>query len=143
VKTGARRSSKRSISLIEKPPSSTRHLPRRLSVSPLGFYLPPSVSIACSSCRLERTALPGVMLTGSGAGIAADAGFAGAHAEDAKARNSMRSRRSELLEASNTVSTAAPPWCGQARTLDHMMDMSCLIKGDLTGATDRLYYDLR
>jgi len=45
---------------------------------------------------------------GAGAGVAADAGFACADAEDAKARNSMRSPAVRAcLRPSKTVSTAA------------------------------------
>ena len=61
---------------------------------------------------------------GTGAGIAADAGFAGTHAEDAKAAqfDALAGRESLLEALEDRIDGSLGLGTGEARALDYMMD---------------------
>ena len=75
---------------------------------------------------------------GAGSGIAADAGFAGADAEDAKSAqfDALAGGQSLLQTLEDRIHRGLCLGAGQARALDYMMDDVLLNQwGNLAGAT--------
>jgi hypothetical protein len=112
-----------------------------------GYLAGAPASSTCSSLPgLKRTALPGDADLGAGAGIAADAGLAGADAEDAKAAQlDAFAIRQSLLEAlEDRIHRSLRLGAGKTCALDHMMDDVLLNqRGTSLAQLYRLYYDLR
>ena len=83
---------------------------------------------------------------GAGTGVAADAGFAGADAEDAKPAqfDALTGGESLFKALEDRIHRGLCLGAGQARTLDHMMDDVLLNqRGTSLAQLNRLYYDLR
>jgi len=111
---------------MHKPSSSTRYLPRGLTVSPVAFLLSRRAVLDhvqfFAGFEANRLARRNADL-GAGAGIAADAGLACTDAEDAKAAqlDALTGRESLLETLEDRIHGSLSLRAGQTRALNHMM----------------------